>query len=136
MQHTRHPLCQFIFMPRGTLKKSAEWRPLSSARTDSEMLAIANVGLNDPPAAVSGASCGYRPPTSPVFCATCGVTFIERNSLTKSSVVISLVDTQRDRLRQIGARLDKYSAATRSACPSTWWLHGLPSRFDKVERPG
>jgi hypothetical protein len=34
------------------LKKSADWRRLSPARTGSEMMAIANVGLDDPPAAV------------------------------------------------------------------------------------
>ena len=34
------------------LKKSADWRRLSPARTGSEMMAIANVGLGDPPAAV------------------------------------------------------------------------------------
>ena len=34
------------------LKKSANWRRLSPARTPSEMMAIANVGLDGPPAAV------------------------------------------------------------------------------------
>jgi hypothetical protein len=34
------------------LKKSTDWRRLSPARTGSEMMAIANVGLDDAPAAV------------------------------------------------------------------------------------
>ena len=38
--------------PSRPLKKSADWRHLSPARTGSEMMAIANVGLGDPPAAV------------------------------------------------------------------------------------
>ena len=38
--------------PSRPLKKSADWRRLSPARTGSEMMAIANVGLGDPPAAV------------------------------------------------------------------------------------
>jgi hypothetical protein len=34
------------------LKKNADWRRLSLPRTRSEMMAIADVGLDDPPAAV------------------------------------------------------------------------------------
>src|SRR5579872_6991501 len=44
------------------LKNSADWRGLSPARTGSEIMAIADVGLDDPPAAVELAvrSCRRR----------------------------------------------------------------------------
>src|SRR5262249_36150141 len=50
--HGHRIVCDCLSPTSRPLKKSADWRRLSPARTGSEMMAIANVGLDDPPAAV------------------------------------------------------------------------------------